>query len=298
MNHRKPLALGTRVSLAVGTALLVVLTAYGLALHHALQDAVRTWERENLVALGHHAAEMVAHERLAADLEAFGLELRWLEPGATAEPAARGAVRVPVGEEGVGLQLASSRPTRETLGRRLLALSATLLLALFLALVAAVQGAVHWGVARPLRAVRKQLRQMRRGPWRTAAGEEGAAEVVSLARDIESVGLTLERRVPEWIEAERKAGIELARRRLRAAALPELQELNALLGDVLARGGSSPEAVRALRRAQAAADRIAEHLAASQEPRAGDRAKVVGVDGVGLGLAPGASATERSPEGV
>lgn len=273
MRVGRPLTLGARVSLAAGVALFVVLLGYGLALHHVLQGAVGDWERENLRALGHHAAEMVAAEppgdrastarRLAGELEAFGVELRWLEPTSSTEPAPGAAVRLPVGAEGAELRLATSRPARETLGRRVSVLYASLLLTLFVALALAVQGSVYWGVVRPLRAVRQQLRQMHRGPWCTTAGGDGSAEMVSLAREIEGVGLTLHRRVPEWVEAERKAGTELARRRLRTTVLPELRELNASLGDVLARGGSSPEAVRALRRAQGASDRIAEHLATS-----------------------------------
>jgi hypothetical protein len=128
-------------------------------------------------------------------------------------------------------------------------------------LAVAVQGSIYWGASRPLRAVREQLRQMRRGPWRTNAAAEGVAEVVSLAREIEAVGLTLDRRVPEWVEAERRAGTELARRKLRTAMLPDLRELNALLGDALARGASPPETARSLRRAQAVSDRIADALA-------------------------------------
>lgn len=273
MRVGRPLTLGARVSLVAGVALFVVLLGYGLVLHHVLQGAVGAWERENLAALGHHAADMVAAEppeerastvrRLAGELEAFGVELRWLEPASSEDPAPGGAVRLPVGAEGAELRLATSRPARETLGRRLSVLYASLLLTLFVALALAVQGSIYWGVVRPLRAVREQLRQMHRGPWRTTAGGDGSAEMVSLAREIEAVGLTLNRRVPEWVEAERKAGTELARRRLRMAVLPDLRELNALLGDVLVRGGTSPEVVRALRRAQSSSDRIAEHLATS-----------------------------------
>lgn len=271
----RPLSLGARVSLAAGAAVFVVLLTYGLALHHFVQGAIGAWERENLAALGHHAADMVAAEppedrasavrRLAGELEAFGVELRSLDPDSSTEPAPGGAVRLPVGGGGAELRLATSRPARDTLGRRLSVLYASLLLTLFVALALAVQGSVYWGAVRPLRKVHQQLRQMHRGPWRTDAGDSGAAEMVSLAREIEAVGLTLHRRVPEWVEAERKAGTELARRRLRTAVLPDLRELNALLGDVLARGGASPEAVRALRRAQAVSDRIAEHLATSVE---------------------------------
>lgn len=285
---RRPLSLGLRVGLAAGMALVVVLLGYGLALHHLIQGAVAAWERENLAALGHHAAEMVASEppvrreaaarRLALELDGFGVGLRWLAPGAAVDEPSAGGVRVPVGEEGGELRLASSRPVRDSLGRRLLTLYAFLFAALFVTLAVAVQASVYWGVARPLRAVREQLRQMHRGPWRTTAGDAGAAEVVSLAQEIEAVGLTLDRRVPAWVEAERRAGTELARRRLHAAVLPELRELNALLGDVLARGGSSPEAVQALRRAQTASDRIAQHLAISvDEELAGEGPETVRV---------------------
>lgn len=273
MRVGRPLTLGARVSLAAGVALFVVLLGYGLALHHVLQGAVAAWERENLAALGHHAADMVAAEppeerasavrRLAGELDAFGVELRWLEPASSEDPTPGAAVRLPLGAEGAELRLATSRPARETLGRRLSVLYASLLLTLFVALALAVQGSIYWGVVRPLRAVREQLRQMHRGPWRTTASGDGSAEMVSLAREIEAVGLTLNRRVPEWVEAERKAGTEFARRRLRMAVLPDLRELNALLGDVLVRGGASPEVVRALRRAQNSSDRIAEHLATS-----------------------------------
>lgn len=266
----RPMTLGGRVSLATAAAVLVVLAGFGLALHHFLQGAVVDWERENLAALGHHAAEMVAGEppgereaaarRLAGEIEAFGVELRWLGPGRAEEPVAAGALRVPVAGTGAELRLTSSRPAGETLGRRLFVLYASLLVTLSAALAVAVQGSVYWGLVRPLRTIRKQLQQMQRGPWRTTAATGGVAEVVSLAREIEAVGLTLDQRVPEWVEAERKAGTELARRTLRAAVLPELREINALLGDAQARGGAPAEVVRALRGAQAASDRIARHL--------------------------------------
>lgn len=42
--------------------------------------------------------------------------------------------------------------------------------------------------------------------------------------------------------------------------MTELREMNALWGDVQARGGAPPAVVRALRGAQAASDRIARHL--------------------------------------
>ena len=99
----------------------------------------------------------------------------------------------------------------------------------FVGLAIAVQASVFWGLVRPLQRIHKQLRTMRRGPWRTTAGLNGVAEVVALAREVESLGLTLDHRIPEWVEAERKASTELARKKLQAAALPELRKIRKLL---------------------------------------------------------------------
>jgi hypothetical protein len=96
--------------------------------------------------------------------------------------------------------------------------------------------------------------------------------------------------VPDWVEAERKAGTELARRALRAAALPELREINALLGDAQARGGSPAEVVRALRGAQAASDRIAHHVDTSVDE---DLAPSVPSSAGGFGL--GSDSSPRRP---
>lgn len=262
-----PLSLAARVSVTAGAAVLVVLAAFGLVLHHALQDAIVGWERENLAALAHHAAEMVAAappderpraaQRLAGELAAFGVELQWVEPGSEGEAADAAAVSVPVGKGGGDVLLTSDRPARETLGRRLAVLYALLLAALFAALVLAVQGSVYWGLVRPLRRVRKQLERMRRGPWKTDAPAGGGAEVVELAGEIEALGYTLEHQIGAWVEAERKAGGELARRRLRGAVLDELREINVLVGDAMARDGNPPASERALRRVLAASDRIA-----------------------------------------
>lgn len=262
-----PLGLAARVSVAAGAAVLVVLAAFGLILHHSLQDAIAGWERENLAALAHHAAEMVAAappderpraaQRLAAELAAFGVDLRWVEPGSEGDVADAAAVSVPVEKGGGDLRLTSSRPARETLGRRLAVLYALLLAALFAALVLAVQVSVYWGLVRPLRRVRTQLERMRRGPWKTDAAAGGGAEVVELAGEIEALGFTLEHQISTWVEAERKAGGELARRRLRRAVLDEVREIDVLVGDAMARDGSPPASLRDLRRVQAASERIA-----------------------------------------
>lgn len=265
-----PLSLAARVSITAGATVVVILAAFGLLLHHSLQDALARWERENLAALAHHGAEMVAAEptaerprtarRLASELAGFGVELEWTgsaPEGGAADPR---AVSVPVGEGGGELRVASSRPLRETLGRRLSVLYAILLAALSAALVLAVQGSVYGGLVRPLRRVRKQLELMRRGPWTTDAASGGGAEVVALARDVEALGVTLDTQVSAWVEAERKAAGELARRRLRSTVLGELRDINVVVGDVMARDGNPPATVRALRRVQAASDRIADLL--------------------------------------
>lgn len=273
-NVGKPMSLGVRVSIAAGSAVAIILGVFGLLLHHSVQSAIDQWERENVAALGHHAASMIAaapaeqrsttFERLSGELEGFGVQLEWDRGGAGGGSSSTGAVRVPVANEGGELRLARSEPARQTLGRRLFVLYASLLAALFVGLAFAIQVSVFWGLLRPLGRIHKQLRTMRRGPWRTTAGADGVAEVVALAREVESLGLTLDHRIPEWVEAERKASRELARRRLQAAALPELREIRRFLegpydADTrVADGGSIAGAL-------AAVARIEGHLDASLE---------------------------------
>lgn len=268
--------LSSRVSLAAGAAVAVVLGLFALVLHHSIQSAVDRWERENVAALGHHAASMVAAaplelreataERLGGELAAFGVKLDWARPGDAGDLPGEGTVRVPVGDGAGELLLTRSSPARQTLGRRLFALYASLLVTLFVGLTIAIQGSIFWGLVRPLRKIHAQLRTMRRGPWRTSADTNGVAEVVALAKEVESLGLTLDHRIPEWVEAERKASTELARRRLQAATLPDLREIRRLLelphaADTGAADGS------AIVGALAAVDRIEGQLDAALETR-------------------------------
>lgn len=271
-----PMSLGARVSLASGSAVAIVLGLFGLLLHHSIQSAVDRWERENVAAMGHHAASMIAAapageraatvQRLSGELGGFGVELEWARPGAAEGSLGDGAVRVPVVGDGSELRLARTSPARQTLGRRLFVLYATLLAALFVGLAIAVQASVVWGLVRPLQRIHKQIRTMRRGPWRTTAGVGGVAEVVALAREVESLGLTLDHRIPEWVEAEKKASTELARRKLQASALPDLREIKTLVG-ALRESQPATVGLPLIERVLAAADRIEGHLDAALEDR-------------------------------
>ncbi len=275
--RRRPVhpRLATRVSLSAGTAVLVVMAVFGVLLHQRGQAEIRAWERENLAALGHHAAQMISASspvdrpetvaRLTEELRGFGVELHVTgPPGGGGEgpfeenrSADVPAVRVPLDESGTEVAVMRHASATSTLGERLFTLYAVLLGLVTVSLVGVIHASVHWSLVRPLRRVHAQLRQMVRGPWASDASEDGTHEVASLAREVEAVGTNLSERVPQWIEAERKAASELARRRLRERAVPELRILNLLVGDLLAKGDLSRDAVRELRGAQAASDRLA-----------------------------------------
>lgn len=267
--------LATRVSLSAGAAVLVVMAVFGVLLHHEGRAEIRAWERENLAALGHHAAQMISASprddrpatvaRLTEELRGFGVELHVIarsgddtERGSEeSRPSGGAAVRVPLGDSGAEVVVERQASATATLGKRLFTLYAVLLGLVAVSLVAVIHASVHWSLVRPLQRVHAQLRQMIRGPWASGAHEDGAHEVASLALEVEAVGTALSERVPQWIEAERKAASELARRRLRQRAVPELRILNLLVGDLLAKGDLSRTAVRELRAAQAASDRLA-----------------------------------------
>lgn len=275
--HRRPVRprLATRVSLSAGAAVLVVMAAFGVLLQQRGQAEIRGWERENLAALGHHAAQMISASspvdrpetvaRLTEELRGFGMELHVTGPpvdgaeGPAEESRHAGvpAVRVPLDESGNEVVVSRRESITGTLGKRLFSLYAVLLGLVAVSLVGVIHASVHWSLVRPLRRVHAQLHQMVRGPWTSDASEDGTHEVASLAREVEAVGMHLSERVPQWIEAERKAASELARRRLRERAVPELRVLNLLVGDLLATGDLSRDAVRELRGAQAASDRLA-----------------------------------------
>ena len=259
------LTLAQRVAITTGLAVLAVVVLYAVASHHLVRDAVASWERQDLAALGHHAAEMLAGvppatrgdaaAQLAQELRGFGVELRLARPtGASME----GSVRIPVGDSGYALHLSRARPVAEVLVARIGRIEVLLAASVIAVLLAAVQGSVYWGLVRPLRAVHHQLQLMKRGPWTTSAAAGGVSEVVALAQEVELVGATLDHRISEWVAAERRGAAEAAHLAVRAAALPHAREVNLIAGELLVRRSGDTDTARLVRRLQKAADRLIE----------------------------------------
>ena len=256
--------LTARVALATSGSMLIVMSGYAWALHHGVRGALQEWERSNLAAIGHHVVGMVQPQapegraelvrNLNEQLSGFGVSLALGGSGAPSPESP--AVAVPLDEGNESLIVAAREGAADVLGKRLAPLYLGLVGAVFVALLAAVQGSIYWGFTRPMRAVRRQVQMMRRGPWKTTAGDAGGAELVGLALEIERVGETLEERVTQWVEAERRAGAELALHQLRSKALPLARESNLMTSELLAAGGLSADDVRRLRRLQAASDHL------------------------------------------
>lgn len=252
--------LAFRVGAAASLATLAVMLAFALLLHHQMRSAIESWERRQTAALGHHLAEMLEEvplperiatlQRLSASLKQFGVSAKLTgagsPPGAAAQIPLTGGPSLEVRTAGAGRKLTA----------RLAPLCLGLTGGVLAALLLAVQGSVYWGLTRPLRAVQRQITHMRRGRWWIPAEDEGPAEIAVLSSGLEALGMELETSVSGWVEAERRAGFELARKRLLRASSGLRQEVGALVGE-LARTGALPgPSRRRLRRA--AAELVAE----------------------------------------
>ncbi len=279
----RPLRLAERVGLVAGLSVLAVFSAYAVALHHSVRRAVVTWEREDLSALAHHAAEMLASlspaaredaaAQLTQQLTGFGLELQLAKPaGASIE----GGVRIPIRGSHYALHLSRAMPAAEVLLARIARIEVLLGASVIAVLLAAVQGSVYWGLVRPLRAVHRQLQLMKRGPWTTRAAADGVGEVVALAQEVQLVGTALDHMISEWVAAERRGAAEAARLAFRATALPHAREVNLIAGELLVRKAVDTNTIRLVRRLQKAADRLVGVYGVPHVE--GDMAKRHGVD--------------------
>ena len=162
----------------------------------------------------------------------------------------RGLASVSVALENVPVVVivSAATPIFEAMDRGLWLGSGILAGGTILALIAAVHGSVFWGLLRPLKRVKDQLRKMKRGPWSEPAATLGSREIVELANELDAVGHTLYRRISMWVEAERRATYETVRLDLRNRILPPVREINALTGDLVARGSFDRVGIRHARR--------------------------------------------------
>lgn len=249
-------SLTTRVAVAASLSVAAVVVAYSVLLRETVRGAVTVWEAERLGAIAHHVSEMVSRDQssdyretiasVANDHRIFGYAVQWEPTGTTGR--GRSTVTVAL-EHAPGVVVVSAdKPLFDELDRRLWAGCGLLAVGAFLALIFAVHGSVHWGLRRPLKQVRDQLRKMKRGPWATPAAALGSREIVELANELESVGHTLDRRISMWVKAERRAAFEMARLDLRNRILPAARELNVLVGDLIARGALDAAGVHHSRR--------------------------------------------------
>jgi hypothetical protein len=275
-----------RVGLAACASTLVVIAGFAMLLHREMQSALEGWERAHMAGLGHHLAEMLAPlpqgqreaelEEIATLLAGFGISARL---GAV-EGSVPSGVQVPLAPGSPPLEVWVAPEAGESLARRLAKLYLALTGGVLLALLVAIVASIYWGLMRPLRGLRKQVAQMHRGRWRAPAHPEGVAEIAEIAKGLESLGGMLELRIYQWVQAERRAGVELARKRLRIATRDLRVEVQLLIGELLAREDLSAVSRRHLRRLQRDVEALGTQL---------DRP----LEELGLGLeAPGRYASE------
>jgi hypothetical protein len=260
-----------------------VVLGYSVLLRSTVRGEVNTWELERLGAVAHHVANMVTRDagpnyqlviaRVAEDHRNFGYDVSWIASG---HPGP-GKSSVTVALTGVPgfVRVTAITPAFEALVRRLWVGCALLAGGAFLAVFVAVKGSVHWGLVRPLKSVRRQLRLMQRGPWAAPAGAFGSREIVELATELEAVGHSLDRRISTWIQAERRAAYEGARLELRGCLISPAREINLVVGDLLARGTPNSADVNKMRRLLQAIDNIMDTVGARGDSvgppdRAGD----------------------------
>lgn len=263
-NWTRRLSLVQRVAIAASVSVAAVALGYSVLLRSTVKAEVNKWELERLGAVAHHVANMVARDegsdhksviaRVAEDHRNFGYDVSWIESG---QPGP-GKSAVTVALTGVPgfVRVSAVTPVFETLVRRLWIGCALLAGGAVLAVFLAIQGSVHWGLVRPLKSVRYQLRLMRRGPWVAPAAAFGSREIIELATELEAVGHSLDRRITTWIHAERRAAFEETKLNLRNDLTPPARELNLVAGDLLARGTLDPSGITHLRRLLLAIDTI------------------------------------------
>jgi hypothetical protein len=261
---------------ATTLSLIAVVAAYAVLLERVVRDVVIGWELEQLGAIAHHVADMASKEqvatrhdvvaRLAEDHRTFGVEISLIKQPDRPSPS---VVTVPLAEADEYVRVEASEPIIAALSERFRTSCWLLAIGAVLTVVAAVEGSVYWGLVRPLRAVRRQLKLMRRGPWGVSATPLGAHEVASLAYDVEAVGHTLDRKVSSWIETERRAALEQARVQLRQRLIEPVREINLAVSDLLARRTLDGPLARRARLLVRAAERLRD-LVEGDEPAPGE----------------------------
>ena len=257
-------SLATRVAVAASGSAIAAVIVYNVLLRETVRGVVTDWEAERLGAVAHHVAEMVTRgqgsnyrETIAAvadDHRIFGYEVRWAPIGQTGR--GESAVTVALQNAPGVVEVTAATPMFEDLDRRLWLGCGLLAGGTILALIVAVHGSVYWGLLKPLKRVKDQLRRMKRGPWTAPAATLGSREIVELANELEAVGHTLDRRISMWVEAERRATYEGVRLDLRNRILPAAREINVLVGDLLAREKLDSEGIHKARRLLHAVENI------------------------------------------
>jgi len=253
--------LARRIALVASGAVLLAL-ATGAAINVVLLTrAASTWEARLVSGLAHHMADMVrglpatdAVEVVSSiDRGASGLDihLAYLPSRPT---KSGGELVVPI--TGGGGYIIASSGTSLTRGLRatMLQSSAAATLVTVLLLLVAIAVTVRLSFVEPLRSVLGQLRAMRRGGWLTSPPIHGTREVQDLASEVASVGVELETRVEQWVEAERLGASEGVRLRYVRAASPMFQEAYASASQLLAEKRLTSTGTRALRHLLTAVD--------------------------------------------
>jgi len=249
-------SLATRVAAAASVSAIIAMIVYSVLLRETVRGVVKGWEAERLGAIAHHVAEMVARDQgadfqetiaaVAEDHLIFGYQVRWEPSGKIGQGESTVTVAL---ENAPGVVVVTAaNPLFHNLDRRLWLGCGMLAGGTILVLIAVVHGSVYWGLLRPLKRVKGQLRRMKRGPWTAPAATLGSREIVELANELEAVGHTLDRRISMWVEAERRATYEGVRLDLRNRILPAAREINLLVGDLLAREKFDPEEIHKARR--------------------------------------------------
>jgi len=248
--------LAMRIVTAASVSVTIAVIAYSMLLRETVRGVVMDWEAERLGTIAHHVSEMVSRDQgpdfkktiasVADDHRIFGYKVLWAPSG---EPG-RGdsTVTVALGNAPGVVVVSATEPLFQDLDSRLWVGCGVLAAGVIVVLIAAIQGAVHWGLVRPLKQVKGQLRKMKRGPWSAPAANFGSREIVELANELEAVGHTLDRRISMWVKAEQRATYEGARLNLRKRTLPAAREINVLVGDLMARGSLDDSGVRHARR--------------------------------------------------
>lgn len=259
-------SLSARVVTATMVSVGIVLLTSSLVLRGTVRRAVESWEAERLGSVAHHVAEMVARTgggdvrtmvaAAGADYRSFGYRVEWLPDGVPG--SGQGAVTVALAKAPGVVRVTATEPAFAALDRRLWLVHGLLGATTLGAVLGAVRLSIFWGLGRPLRRLRKQIRVMKKGPWGAPAAALGAREIAELATELEAVGHTLDRRISSWIAVERRAAYEAARLELRQRLVAPVRELNLLAGEAVARADGDGDGVRRLREVLHAADRILE----------------------------------------